>query len=138
MLRELGHDRGCGWALYNLAWVEAEQAHADKAWELLLEALALFRATAYAAGTAACLIVAAFLVVGDDPRRAARWLGLADGLQYISSIDRGRVDQVAELGSDQVGRVQFEAARSGGREASAAEREHELERLLARGSQVGG
>ena len=92
----------------------------NQAWDAVLEGLALFRATAYVPGIAACLCAAAFLAVADDPRRAARWLGPADPLQYISSIDRLRVDQVAQVGARRLGQTQFDAQRAAGRAASTA------------------
>jgi hypothetical protein len=95
--RTIGHERGEAWTLCNLAWLDAERDRAETAWTWLVRALNIFAAQSYALGRALCAVVAARLIVRDQPRFAARLLGMADQLQMLSATDRLRSDQVRAI-----------------------------------------
>jgi hypothetical protein len=83
------------------------------------------------------LVVAARLVVAEEPTLAARWLGLSAALHKLTAQDRMRAEVVAGEAQERLSRSAFEAAWNAGY-ASVSEVEAQLDtverRLQARSS----
>ena len=94
MFRRLGHRRGAGWALYNLAWLDRDAAKPRQARTLLAEANAAFQVDGFGPGLTACALAAARLDLDDAPERVTQWADGDDRIRYISSIDRQRAARV--------------------------------------------
>jgi hypothetical protein len=132
VFRRLGHTRGVGWALYNLAWVASEAERTDEAWAFVREGLELCRSQAFLPGIFTNLMLGARLICDDEPEQAARWLGLAHGLDTMAApTDRARADLIEQWTRARTGARRFEAAWADGVELSAAGIAAQLDRLAS-------
>jgi predicted ATPase len=127
--RTLGHPRGVAWALYNLAWLFSE-APGDRVWTLLAEAIGIFREQRCEPGLATSLLACARLIVGSEPRIAARWLGMASTMQLCSAVDRLRADALADAARGLLGASSFQLSWTTGCALSPAEREAEFAQFI--------